>query len=292
MKAKKWVIPSVLTVIITVFILYQLEVINLLNSSTKTDAREDEEFESKEEFQNEIEEEVQKNLEFPEKDKLVLKILDSTEYFTTVEGEFEEFDRKLNTINTTEFTVDVENRRSIGTYTSNGTKKQTIIIFEDQNKEYQLDEVNRTYREFELTGDLKQAENIDTLTAAERLVSGNARTIVQYDGFAFRIINSELVLYLQRFEDWEFEEITYLDLPCYKLTGVIDETVSSSLNGPFEMIVHKETGLVLGYRSFDENNEVRKSLTLKWIKIDEGLDEDTFKKDLSAYKKLERKINK
>ncbi|RXC01909.1 hypothetical protein, partial [Escherichia coli] len=81
----------------------------------------------------------------------------------------------------------------------------------------------------------------------------------------------------------------YLGLDCYKIEGTIhiETPVSTSedLRGKFEMVVEKNTGIMLKFLSFHEGM-IQYSITTEWIQINKGLKENAFQKDSSKYEKL------
>ena len=175
----------------------------------------------------------------------------------------------------------MKNKKSIGIFSTDNKIESTTIYFENQNKKLFFDEVNRTFLEVELRP--KQKEEDEGQSLAEYIYGKEHAE--EYIGVAFNIVNSEYSAYLRRFEDWEFQEVTFLGLSSYKITGVIDQQLSDDLSGNFEMVVEKNTGIILDFRVFDEKNEIKYSLTTKSININIEVDEKIFEKDTSQYKK-------
>ncbi|PEJ61910.1 anti-sigma factor, partial [Bacillus pseudomycoides] len=63
------------------------------------------------------------------------------------------------------------------------------------------------------------------------------------------------------------------------------------LRGKFEMIVEKNTGIMLNFLSF-HNGMIQYSITTEKIQINKGIDENVFQKDVSSYEKLKNVLNK
>ena len=111
----------------------------------------------------------------------------------------------------------------------------------------------------------------------------------EYVGLAKYSIQSEFADLLIRYKDWNYKETKYLGLDCYKIEGVINIEVpvstSEDLRGKFEMVVEKNTGIMLKFLSFQEGL-IQYSVTTEWIQIDKGLKESMFQKDSAKYEKM------
>ena len=101
---------------------------------------------------------------------------------------------------------------------------------------------------------------------------------------AVDVINSFFVQSLRHYADWEFEEITFLDMPSYRIQG-IDGIYTDG--DKFEMVVEKNTGIILDYHLFDKKNEEMISLITKSIQINEGIDATVFEWDPTGYEEEE-----
>jgi hypothetical protein len=267
------VIPVIVTLIVAAFIFYQLGYFDKYKASS-TDVSEVKEILKKEQEQT---------VAFPEKEKLLFKILDSIDYLTNAEGEYVVFDKEMNETTNYKYAFDVEKKKSLITIITNNTPERTTIDSVDDRIRLGFDEINKTYQEFELVISTPN-EEYKELSATERILR-NDRT--DNNWILGQIVSTEYLSHLSVYENWEFEEVTFLGLPSYKITGIIDSQLSEDLSGNFEMVFDKNTGLLLDFRSFNENNEVKFSLSTESIKINEGLNENTFEKDLSAYEKIE-----
>ncbi|MBP3038799.1 anti-sigma factor [Bacillaceae bacterium Marseille-Q3522] len=285
MKGKQLVISGVIAFVIIAYIFLELGYLDRF----KPDAFQDS---GVQEYKEEVKEQKQQSIEHPEKEALLLKMLDSVDYFHDVAGEFEIYNREMNQVTGFKYAVDTENKNGIGTVLTNNTATSTTIFLGTEQKKLVFDEQSHTYREFAWEPLPKDPE-LAKYRASERINSGKVRLDTEFTGYAGFVVDSEFIVFLTNFEDWQMEEVTFLDLPAYKLTGVIQEGKSESLSGNFEMVVEKNTGITLDFRSFDANNEVKYSITTQSINIDKGLAADTFTKDLTSYQKLDPiEINK
>lgn len=108
-------------------------------------------------------------------------------------------------------------------------------------------------------------------------------------GFAKYSIQSEFADLLIRYKDWNYKETKYLGLDCYKIEGTINiempVSTSEDLRGKFEMVVEKNTGIMLKFLSFHEGM-IQYSITTEWIQINKGLKENAFQKESANYEKL------
>ncbi|KYC92937.1 hypothetical protein MXL46_16105 [Heyndrickxia sporothermodurans] len=274
MKGKQLGVSAIVAFVIVAFVLYQLDFFDRFKKSTTTE---------EELTRDVIKNNIEANSESPDKEKIVLKMLDSIDYFKDLQGEVEEYDKKYDQKTTYKFAVDVVNKRGIATTFTNNTPEDTIVILRKEDKKIMYDEKKHTYKTYKLLEDTKN-EEISKQSATERLISDN-RMDDDFGRVARNVVHSELSLLLKDFDSWNYSEATFSGIPSYKLTGVIDEKVSNSLAGKFEMIVTKNSGLVLDFKSYDENNTVKYYIKTRNIKIDRGLDKNIFYKEVSKYKK-------
>lgn len=228
------------------------------------------------------------NSQHPEKEKIHLKTLDSIDYFQTAEGEFEEFDKEDNSTITVQYVVDTKNKRGISTMKESGFEEQTVI-FKDKKK-LTFNDNDNTYREF-LWEPLPKDKKLAELPPTKRFLgeAGNENRLDdEFLGYSNQSLNSDHAGLLLMYEDWDVTEDKFLNFDVYKLVGNIDEQLSSDLQGKFEMSIEKNSGIVLDFRSFDEEGNVKYYLTTKRIKIDSDISEESFEKDISKYKKVDK----
>lgn len=277
MRLKKIIIPIGITCLLIGLIAYKFIFLNKtekgIEGGTQLDVREK---------QREV------NDQQPDKEKVHAKMLDSIDFFKNCQGEYEEYREGTGEKSNIKYSIDVENQRGISSISSNDLKERTVIYLE--NKKYNFDDNNNTYREFEWIPRPKD-EKRGKLSVKER-VSGKSgdlyRSDAEFLGYSSQSLLTEWSALLVKYNDWEFEESKFLNLDCYKLTGIIDKTLSESLQGKFEMIIEKNTGILLDFKSYDENDKVKYYLITKQINIDKGIDENVFKKDNSNYQKIDK----
>ncbi|WP_459500137.1 anti-sigma factor [Bacillus sp. C1] len=237
----------------------------------------------------ENEEETKSNVSYPEKEKLHKKMLDSIDYFKNVSGKFEEYSSSSRLITTYKYVIDTENKRGISSKEDRQAKKMTVLYGNGKKQEFY--DKDATYKEENWKPETRNQDLIK-LTPTERAFNKRGekkRYDGEYVGLATYSIQSEFADLLIRYKDWNFKEIKYLGLDCYKIEGVINiempVSVSEDLRGKFEMIVEKNTGIMLNFLSFDKGM-IQYSITTENIQINKGIDKRLFQKDVSSYEKL------
>ncbi|CJD53343.1 Uncharacterised protein [Streptococcus pneumoniae] len=237
----------------------------------------------------ENEEEIKSNVHYPDKEKIHQKMLDSIDYFKNISGQFEEYSSSSRIATTYKYAIDTEKQRGISSKEDKLAKKRTIIYNEGKKKEF--DDEKYTYKETKWNPKERNNELLK-LNPTERLVRKSdekKRYDDEYVGLAKYSIQSEFADLLIRYKDWNYKETKYLGLDCYKIEGVINiempVSTSEDLRGKFEMVVEKNTGIMLKFLSFQEGL-IQYSVTTEWIQIDKGLKESMFQKDSAKYEKM------
>jgi uncharacterized protein YuzE len=284
LKGKQWITGILLGLVVVVFIVYELRVFQHTQGggTEKNQSGKGENININEA----IDEQIENNSKYPDKEAIVKKIIHGYQNFTTLEGEYEIYSPDpVPTVSKTRYAIDAEKQKSIMILYDHNEKISTVIWDEEQLKCMSFNETERTYTELELKKKEKNEKEDKELSKFERLYGSRAtveRELFTAGGFA---VSSEYVQYLMDFRNWDYHEGKCMDLPCYQLQGKI--TDSGDMNGPFEMQVEKNTGTVIGFKVFDDQKRVKYSLTTKMIKIDQPLDETLFTKGTAGYKKLE-----
>lgn len=237
----------------------------------------------------ENEEEIKSNVNYPDKEKIHEKMLDSIDYFKNISGQFEEYSSSSRIATTYKYAIDTEQQSGISSKEDKLVKKRTIIYNEGKKKEF--DDEKYTYKETKWSPKERNYELLK-LNPTERLLrkSGEKKRYDdEYVGFAKYSIQSEFADLLIRYKDWNYKETKYLGLDCYKIEGTINiempVSTSEDLKGKFEMVVEKNTGIMLKFLSFHEGM-IQYSITTEWIQINKGLKENVFQKDSTKYEKL------
>lgn len=93
----------------------------------------------------ENEEEIKSNVNYPDKEKIHQKMLDSIDHFQNVSGQFEEYSSSTRIATTYKYVIDTEKQSGISSKEDKLSKKSTIIYNEDGKKEF--NDKNNTYKE-------------------------------------------------------------------------------------------------------------------------------------------------
>jgi hypothetical protein len=97
------------------------------------------------------------------------------------------------------------------------------------------------------------------------------------------VINSEwYTLIYNNYPDWSYKEGNQFGMPVYQIEGVIANSTSESLAGPFTMTVSKETGALLDLKAYGNSKEAILTLNLKEISINKGIEDGIFQLDTSG----------
>jgi len=101
------------------------------------------------------------------------------------------------------------------------------------------------------------------------------------------IIGSELWMDIyNNYDDWEFTEGEKLGLAAYMIEGSISKEHSEMLEGPFTMVVSKETGIILDAKFYGKSKEPMVNIEVEKIHLNEGNPEDVFHVDLTNNKEV------
>ena len=214
-------------------------------------------------------------------------MLDSIDYFKNISGQFEEYSSSSRIATTYKYAIDTEKQRGISSKEDKLAKNEQLYI---TREEKEFDDEKYTYKETKWNPKERNNELLK-LNPTERLVRKSdekKRYDDEYVGLAKYSIQSEFADLLIRYKDWNYKETKYLGLDCYKIEGVINiempVSTSEDLRGKFEMVVEKNTGIMLKFLSFQEGL-IQYSVTTEWIQIDKGLKESMFQKDSAKYEK-------
>lgn len=93
----------------------------------------------------ENEEEIKSNVNYPDKEKIHEKMLDSIDYFKNISGQFEEYSSSSRIATTYKYAIDTEQQSGISSKEDKLAKKRTIIYNEGKKKEF--DDEKYTYKE-------------------------------------------------------------------------------------------------------------------------------------------------
>ncbi|HET7578779.1 MAG TPA: hypothetical protein VFK33_05815 [Bacillales bacterium] len=96
------------------------------------------------------------------------------------------------------------------------------------------------------------------------------------------VTNSQWVRFLEdNYKNWSYKEGTKLGMPVYEIKG------TTKSEAPFKMTIAKKTGIVLDFKEYDNKNPnvLDEYMTVKQIKINQGIPASQFKLNVSGDKK-------
>lgn len=282
LKTTKTVSILICCLAIIAFLLYQLEVFQVKEKGSDNEKDIIEVFnEKKEETEKVIEsEKTEENKDSINKDELVAMIMDSTLYFDNIQGEYTIFDSSMNMLTEVTYAADMVSLKGMY-YKKNNSVEFTSMSYGDTKKNTIIDEMAKTYRTIGWLGE--NQEDVDSYSTLDRLYRGLSKDPAAENIIMIDVVNSHFVQGLKNYTDWEFEEITFLEMPSYLIQGIDSNYTDGD---KFEMVVEKSTGVVLDYQLFDKNSEVMFTINTKSIHIDKGIDGSEFEWDSTGYEEV------
>lgn len=197
----------------------------------------------------------------PEKFNIVHNIYYSWDKVDTANGEFTYKLSKLDNLHQIKFYVDFIRFTS---YTEEKTQDKTGMV-----REIILENSKKLVRQ-------KPEEGIYNV-------------LKKNNSFAITVkwlIGSELWMYIyNNYDDWQFEEGEHLGVPVYIIEGSLSKKTSESLEGPFTLIVTKDTGVILE-ANFYGKEDAGLSIKVNKIQLNEGNPEDAFNLNLTNNKEV------
>lgn len=224
---------------------------------------------------------IRKSFNYPEKEKIHAKVINAVDNFKTCKGEFIQ-EIPNNNLTKGTFIVDTENKTSVGIDDTKGRAPITLIYHDNKRKVY--DDNDKSYREFD---EVIPKGNHTTVRPLKLYLNPELnRKDLAYLGISNYIICADAIqMYLFSYEDWDYEETTFLEREAYKLEGTIDPSFTNMCKGQFSLIMDKETGIVLQFLSFDENGSVKYKLECTRLEINVPIEDSVYIKDSAEHVK-------
>ena len=223
-------------------------------------------------FDRKVDEDFAK--EHPAQFRIVKKMYYSLDFIDNAEGKYSwGYGNGENSYY--EFHVDFVQKKNRGTYK-----------VKQGNKVLQTEELLLRNGESTLQYPNKGVYFQDTIkeSSEKESKSFTNKYLVMYNGF---VTESEwFTLIYNNYNDWTYREDTAFDIPVYKIKGIITKEKSESLQGPFTMTVSKSTGALLDLKVYDTNNQVKFYVTVDEIEINQGIQSDVFKLEVSDSKSI------
>lgn len=280
MKATKTISILISCLAIIAFLMYQFDIFPEIGKGNDKEKNIFDEYnEKKEETESIIENErKEKNGETINKDQLIAMILDSSLHFDNVKGEYTLVESSKST--GVEYSIDMVGLKSMHYY-RNDEAEYTLISQEETKKTITIDDKRKVYRISKWVP--SSNEDLNPLSVLDRLYKGLSKDSRAENLIYGDVINSHFVQSLKYYIDWEFNEIIFLDLPSYLIQGIDSNYADGD---KFEMVIEKNTGILLDYHLFNKDGEEIISIITKSIQIDSGIDEADFEWDPTGYEKV------
>ncbi|MFA9397448.1 MAG: hypothetical protein ACERKV_04175 [Clostridiaceae bacterium] len=228
-----------------------------------------------------------------DKEKIHYKLLNSIDYFKTVEGEIDIFGISYDN-RTVKYIIDKDNNRSVE-YTKSEEKNLKTIY--NDFKCIELNSNDNTYR------DLKVLETADTLekkNELRKLKPGQrynpdksilSRCSLLIDDANMSIFSESILSeYMMDYDKWSIEgHETFLERDCTKIVGRRHGTETRSQAESYIALIDSETGIVLKYDELNSDNKIVNGFETKYIKFDNSYDETIFSTSTEGYVEKECK---
>lgn len=233
-----------------------------------------------------------------EKELLYYKILNSIDFYETVEGILVSGNNKTNENETIKFIVDMKNKKAYYNEKSDDLNEEIIIngskriMIDHVKKEYRIDSID-TYDKDKIISRLKPNQRFCGEKITKFKYNNEIREVqgiaFRNDGYLINIRNlfdQEIIgTYLHDYE-WNIEKsIEYLGRKATIIKGEM-KFVDKYGASVFEAIIDNETGIILSTEFLNKKGEI-----IKYEKITEGkfnsrVEEKFFIKQLDDYKKI------
>lgn len=200
----------------------------------------------------------------PDKYHIVKKMYFSLDYIHNAQGEFIWGDPIRGSTSHAKFYIDFDEKKSLRKVRDlkNGKVTQTTNSF--VRKSVLTKELPKKHIFYK--GPVKSDNTLGSM-----LVAGGVVTQSQW---FVRIAND--------YSQWHYKVGKKFGMPVYEIKGI------DHLNRPFTMTVSKDTGALLGLKSYDKKNKDKLTffITVKNIKINEGIRNSVFHLDVSGDKEM------
>lgn len=222
-----------------------------------------------------------------EKELIHYKMLNSIYSVDTVKAKINDMAKGAYNEDIT-YITDIKNKKSYSSTIDNSTKenKETII---SNNIPIEFDNIQKTYKEFRQEEDIVEYEEsyIRLLKPSERYKDNRGYYI--NNQFAFlgygsdTIFGNTVVDKLSNYDNWNIvKETTYLNRQCIEVSIKMEK---SNQGDNLDVIVDKETGIILERKSLMGQSDVRMDIKVVELEINPTIDSKIFEKDKSEYTK-------
>lgn len=220
-----------------------------------------------------------------EKELLNYKVINSIDYFDTVEGEIVSFGTYFN--DTVKYIIDIKNNRSV---THIKSSEQDIDEFFNNDVCKELDNKDKTYQDMRVSEyNKEELYNLRKLKPKQRYGNNGLMQIRNNGilvGMAWQSILAEefLASYLQDYDQWNIEgSEEFIGRKCTKISGKRDCVDTRTKAEKYTALIDDETGVVLKYDEMDASGKAVNGFETKYIKYNETYDPEIFKISTEGY---------
>lgn len=223
-----------------------------------------------------------------EKELIHYKMINSIDFFETVEGEIYRYDM-FDEPSTEKYIIDLKNNRS--RTDNSGGNGNYILIFNDYVcRDFYEDNTYReikTFREDEEKNkeklyDLKKLKPKQRYGQNDVILNRRTGVIVAADS----IMGEEhLIRYLRNYDSWDIAgEEEFVGRKCKKIVGDMGFEDTKSKANNYMALLDAETGVVLKLDKMTSDGTVVSGFETKYIKYNETYDEELFDTSTEGYK--------
>lgn len=224
------------------------------------------------------------------KENILYKMFNSIDFYNTISGKYKTISNyegnDLNNDNMEiEFYVDTRNKN---TYTKQKGKGFNKEVTSNSDKVIIIDNDEKTYHENKIT--TEKDDIIHKLKVKDRF-DKNGMFIKRKDTSFLNLLNDILceqeVAYIQlsKMDSWDIvEEKLYLKRPSIYISGkFLNESKTEETD--YNIIIDKETGIILKYNTFNKEGKVIRAIEVTEIEINKSIPQERFNVNLKNYTK-------
>lgn len=214
---------------------------------------------------------------YPEQFRIINKMFYSWDYIHTAQGSYE-WGSPDKEIYRGTFYVDLDQKKN--------------LLFEEIEKNGKTVEQTQFLYKDGVAIQYLPAKNIYTKKYLKRKTADKADQVYQEDEWIGLgnswVTESEHYQFLYHYPDWSYKEGHQYGMPVYQIKGTIAKKISETMEGPFTMTISKETGALLDFRCFGQNDNLIFYLKTKDIKLNQHFEkgEGTFQLNTTGSKEL------
>lgn len=222
-----------------------------------------------------------------DKEKIHYKLLNSIDYFKSVEGEIHSFGTSFDNVDI-KYIIDKDNNRSVVYSKSKDNDLKTVynnfkcVELDFDNKEYRNIVVGDTAESMMEKDKLKELKPGQRYNSDGSLISRSSNILGRTDISIYSL--SILSDYMKDYDKWSINgSEMFIGRNCTKIEGIRHGVETRSKAEKYIALIDTETGIVLKYDEMNSDNEVVNGFETKYIKFDEAYDETIFSTSTEGY---------